>query len=114
MALATLFNIPNFSDVDTQSHFSFANNDHHRQIASAVFRLYNIVLPVYLLDPMPMYSLGIWLQNHQDAHNAQNAVLGIAGNDLSDLDLSKPDQISSWIFLHAIEHRQAADKLQLR
>ena len=107
--LASLFNIP--SNKEQINEFSFANKDHHTQIAQALQRLYAVTLPVYLIDPIPLFSPGVWLYNHQAMHDAQNAVLGIQGNDFTDLDFDKPDQLSNWIWLHANEHAQAAKLL---
>jgi hypothetical protein len=36
-----------------------------------------------------------------------DSILGIAGNDLSDVDWSNPDQLESWVWLHAQEHYRA-------
>ena len=107
--LASLYNIP--SDERSFWHFSFANTDQHRQIISAIRSLYKINLPEYILDPIPQDDFPAWAYRHQQMHNQQNQVLGIAGNDLTTLDITKQDEVSDWIQLHAKEHYQAATKL---
>ena len=103
--LASLFNIP--KDATALSQFSFANADEHTQINLGILQKYSIQMPVYVLDPIPA-DRGNWLETHQNVHNLMNAVLGIVGNDLSDVDFKKPNELSSWIWLHAQEHYQAA------
>lgn len=107
--LASLYNV--FKDQIGLSQFSFANNDEHVRINSAVLGQFNIRLPSYVLDPIAVADPANWLYMHQDIHNQTNSVLGIAGNDISDVDFNNPGQLSSWIWLHAQEHYQAAQIL---
>lgn len=111
MTLATLYNIPN--DENSLAEFSFTNADEHTKIARAVLTNYAVTLPLFVLDPVPLFDMGAWLYQHQQAHNQQNSVLGIAGNDLTDVDFTSPDQIANWIQLHVAEHIQAANILRL-
>jgi len=104
--LASLYNV--FRDDIGLSQFSFANSDMHVRINQSVLRRYNIQLPVYVLDPISVNEPSTWLYQHQDLHNQMNSVLGIAGNDISDVDFKDAGQLSSWIWLHAQEHYQAA------
>ena len=103
--LASLFNIP--KDKTALAQFSFANADEHTQINQGILKKYSIQMPVYVLDPIPTDQQN-WLETHQNVHNLMNAVLGIVGNDLSDVDFKKPNELASWIWLHAQEHYQAA------
>jgi len=111
--LATLFNI--FQDEIGMNQFAFANADLHRRQNIAIYQKQSLapgVLPYYVLDPITMGpDLVNWLQLHQDLHTQVNRVLNIAGNDLSDVDFKNPEQLASWIFLHAQEHLQVANKL---
>lgn len=107
--LAALYN--SFSDQAGMSQFSFANNDQHTQIIEAIARRFNVALPTYILDPIPANAPSNWLYTHQAVHNDMNGVLGIAGNDLSDVDFTDPQQVASWVWLHAQEHYQAAQIL---
>ena len=109
--LATLYNIPR--DLNGLNQMGFVNADLHTRINLAIQQQTGRALPYYVLDPIPPDgdSLQAWLQRHQDIHNQMDAILGIAGNDISDVDFSKPDQVASWIWLHAQEHFQANLKL---
>lgn len=108
--LATLYNV--FTDRAGLNQFSFANDDLHRRINVAISTQHNVNLPYYVLDPIPTNDgLRAWLRRHQDIHNQMDQLLGIVGNDLSDVDFNRPEQIASWVWLHAQEHFQANLKL---
>lgn len=110
--IATLFNI--FKDAEGLNQFSFANADLHVRINEAIIDRGGPSLPFYVLDPIATGPAAAnWLRTHQDIHNQMNAVLGLAGNDLSEVDFNDPDQVASWIWLHAQEHVAASDKLRL-
>ncbi|MDE2470256.1 MAG: hypothetical protein KGL35_16280 [Bradyrhizobium sp.] len=103
--IAALFN--NITTPEALHQFSFANADLHARMTARLG-----LATVYVLDPIPTGpALTDWLWRHQEAHNLFNAALGIAGNDLTDVDFQKPDQLASWVWLHAQEHYQAANKL---
>jgi len=111
--LATLFNV--FRDRVGMNQFSFANADLHVRQNQAILEKTGLQLPTYVLDPISLDNNGRenWLQLHQDIHSRTNAVLGIAGNDLSDVDFNSPEQVAAWVWLHAQEHVQASNKLGL-
>lgn len=111
MGLATLYNIP--STLNEMNIFSFNNLAEHMKIASAISSKYNISVPVFVLDPIPLQDMGVWLAQHQSLHNIMNEVLGTASNDLEDVDFRNKDQLSEWIWLHAQEHFAAAATLGL-
>lgn len=100
---AGLFNIP--SDKETLQHFAFYNRDAHELAVRAIQRTTGVLLPSYPIDPIPDNDFGGWLYAHQAMHNSVNSALGLAGNDLSDLDPSKAEQMTTWTQLHASEHR---------
>lgn len=107
--LPLLYNVP--TDQNSFMEMSFANVDEHRKIITAVRTLYSITIQEYIIDPIPMFDFSGWAYRHQLMHNQQNAVLGIAGNDLTAVDLTKPDEVAAWTNLHAQEHYQAASIL---
>lgn len=111
MTLANLSNIPN--DLNTLAIWTFSNQDEHLKIAAAIRRIFNVRVQAYILDPMPLHDRGAWLYNHQQAHNQQNAILGIAGNDLTQVDFDDPAQVASWVDQHNTEHILAAQILRL-
>lgn len=113
--LAGLLNIP--TDAPSRGNWSFIHQDQHAKIVSAVFTQKSQELPSFSFDPMPDPdpkdgNFITWVQNHQAAHTAFTSVLGIDGNDLSDVDFSKPDQMETWIRLHFSEHYFAQLNLQ--
>jgi hypothetical protein len=113
MSLATLLNIPSAQRENTFHEFSFSNQDSHVRIINAVFAKMGTALPLYVMDPMPLWDLGIWFRNHQQAHNDMNAATGVAGNDLSSVDWRDPQQAAYWIELHWNEHLRNEMKLGL-
>jgi hypothetical protein len=110
--LATLYNL--FNDQRGLDQFAFANADLHVRQNAAIAARGGPNLSAYILDPIVLgKNLETWLSVHQETHNQVNQVLGIRGNDLSDVDFSNPQQLASWIWLHAQEHVQASDRLGL-
>jgi len=105
--LANLFNVP--AQATDFLVFSFANQDLHRRVNDKILAVTGIRPPDYILDPINPGDPS-WLYLHQAIHAAQNSVLGIAGNDLSDVDFNNPAQLASWIYLHANEHLQSSQK----
>ena len=95
------------------NEFSFANQDHHLQIAREIYRQANLIIPVYSLDPINPQDAGVFLYQHQQAHNAQNSILGIAGNDLTTIDLTNKGELEEWILIHFQEHYTAQQLLGL-
>lgn len=65
------------------------------------------VLAEYPLYPIDLNYLGIWLYNHQTMHTQMDAVLGIAGYNLLELDWTQPGQLADWISFNVNEHIQA-------
>lgn len=111
MSLPSLFNVP--LTPQELAIWTFANMDEHSKIAAAALAQLKATLPLFPLDPIPLFDIGTWAYNHQVIHDAQNAVLGIAGNDLTTIDLNDTAQLANWIQLHAQEHYQAAGLLGL-
>ena len=111
MAIAPLFNIP--TTLDDLNVFSFHNQDMHLQIVKAIGSTGNICLPLYPIDPIPVWDFSGWAIIHQAMHSDFTEVLGIVGNDFTSVDFTNPAQVAAWIRLHAIEHQQAADMLGL-
>lgn len=105
MNIAALQNIP--VDDKTLQYFSFPHSDNHFQIVKAVFLQSGQIIDLPVLDPLPMFALQNWLYTHQQIHNQTNSILGIAGNDLSTVDLNDPEELTSWINLNFSEHQQA-------
>lgn len=107
--IGALFNIP--TTPQEFMRFAFHNNDAHVLAVRAIKINAGVGLPEYPLDPIPASDFASWLYTHQSAHNAVNEVLGISGNDLTDLDPTKPEEMTYWIQLHASEHVKWGDML---
>jgi hypothetical protein len=104
MSLATLFSVP--ATPGDISAFALANAADHIDTSASILAKFNIQVSQYVFDPLPTEDVTGWLLNHQASHNQINGILGVGGNDLSVLDFQKPDEVASWIFLHADEHRK--------
>lgn len=105
MSLAGLLNPP-----ETEREFlrwSFNNDDGHRRIINGIFVQGGIALTTYVLDPIPSNDMQSWGRRHQSSHNDYENVLGISGNDYTDIDWSKKEEVDAWLRLHFDSHRQA-------
>jgi hypothetical protein len=109
MPLAALYNVPN--SPESLSQWSFANADHHRNILTAIYDTYGTTLPEYVLDPINPSTMSLWLQQHGTMHLNQNEILGIASNELFEVDWNDPEELGTWLELHASEHLRAAQIL---
>jgi len=105
MPLADLIVPP--SRPELVSAFAFANQDAHRRINAAIFAKKGNILPEYVLDPLPARDFEEWLDLHAAMHINQNAVLGINGYALSEVDWRDPSQLEAWTAMHYQEHAQA-------
>ena len=72
-----------------------------------------VQLASYVLDPIDPNNSEAWLYQHQLMHQAFDALLGIEGYDLLDVDLKDSNQFAGWIFLNGSEHYQAAKILEI-
>lgn len=102
MSVANLFNIPNTDQ--EMGTWSFQHMAHHRLINLAILRIYNVVLPEYVLDPVDMTDPVQFLLQHQKMHDASDGVLGVSSFDLTDVDWSDQGQRAGWIWLNARLH----------
>jgi NAD dependent epimerase/dehydratase family enzyme len=111
MSLAGLYNVP--QTPDQLAEWSFINAAAHADINRVIFQRTGQVLTSFVLDPINMPDLQNWLANHQIMHQQMDAVLGIAGYDLFDVDWTDRGQFAAWIQDHAAEHLQAGQILNL-
>jgi hypothetical protein len=115
MAIGTLFSLP--TSVEDWTQFSFANADSHIKIAAAIQKKYGTLIATYPLDPIPWLDFDqktinpVWLYNHQQAHDAQDGILGIQGADYTVGDLNRRDELDNFIRLHGNEHLLAETSL---
>jgi hypothetical protein len=109
--LADLYNVPS-TDAE-RAQWSFAHMAHHRDINARIYLLIATALPEYLLDPIDMNDPGQWEYQHQLMHDNFNALLGIQGQDLTDIDWKDQNLLNAWIFLNGSEHYQASQILEI-
>lgn len=109
--LASLYNVPG-SDSE-RAEWAFAHMAHHRDINLAIYNLIKVALPEYELDPINVDDTGTWAYQHQLMHDNQNAILGITGQDLTDVNWKDPNLLSAFIFLNSSEHFQASNILEI-
>lgn len=112
MSLAGLYNVP--STPQDQASWAFVHAAHHVDIVRLIYQTNNsLVLQSYMLDPFDPNNMDVWLDQHQVMHQQMDAVLGIAGFNLSEVDWQDQNQRAAWISLNAQEHYQAGAKLGL-
>jgi hypothetical protein len=106
MSTAQLFNIPR--DRESWAFWSHANADSHNLIARAIQRKNpGLQLVSFVLDPMPFTDFKYWALRHQLMHDQFEQVLGIGGNDYTEVDPTNRE-IEEYIWQqHANEHIQA-------
>jgi hypothetical protein len=97
----------------TAAQFFFWNAQDHIEIAQAIQAQKTVNLFERVLDPVDPAALDRWLELHQQTHNDVNSVLGLSGNDLSDLDFENPRKVREWINLHAQEHQAMRQALKI-
>ena len=110
-AVAALFNVP--STPEELASWSFAHAAHHHDIIRTIFQKYALTLSEYVLDPFDINAPDNWIYQHQTMHQEFDAILGIDGFDLTDVDFRDTNQLAGWIYLDANEHYQAAGILEI-
>lgn len=109
--LSALLNVPvTKNDWDI---FSFANRNHHDLIRQAIYEQTNGAdnLFAYQLDPLPASEVQEYLSRNQQSHDDMNQVLKLQGVDLEGVDVKDKKQLEAWIYIHWLEHQDAALKL---
>ena len=111
MPLPFLFDIT-ANDASLEQFF-FWNAQDHIEIRQAIQAQHGTNLFARVLDPVDREAIDLWLELHQQTHNDINSVLGLNGNDLSDIDFSIPSKVREWINLHAQEHQAMRQALKI-
>lgn len=102
MSLPLLYSAPQGDE--GWSAWSFNHAANHYDWIPTIFTQKQVNLTQYLLDPVDPQNLGMWLYQHQAAHDQANAVLGTSGFNLLALDWQDPDQFAQWLRLNGDEH----------
>jgi hypothetical protein len=93
--------------------WSFDNRVAHNQARAAIAARGGPRLADHQLDPISPQDAAGWLQRHAMAHAEIDRALGIQSADLMDVDLTDENQLSSWIWIHHLEHNSMARALGL-
>lgn len=114
MSLAQLqFPAPTDSGLE---EWSFSHQAHHLAIIDAMQQERDIKLPERLIYPINFQdpaSVTVFMREHQSAHNDFQAILGIQGNDIANVDFTNPGEREAFFFLHFQAHLAAATALKL-
>jgi hypothetical protein len=103
VSLPYLYSQPRSED-DWQS-WSFNHAANHYDWIPAAQRLKNVTgFGQFILSPVDPSDLGMWLYNHQVAHDQINAAIGTKGYNLLALDWKDPDQFAEWLRMNGDEH----------
>jgi hypothetical protein len=106
MAVAEFMHVP--TDQATFEQWNFAHAAHHLNILQLIAQNFNKTLSSYVLDPADPNDMSYWAYFHQVMHNEMNSVLGIQGEDLTDIDPKDSDIMADWVYANGNEHQQAA------
>ena len=107
--VAALFNVPT-TPAELEAWAS-AHASHHRDINRVIYQLTKVSLPEFVLEPINPKDTGVWEDQHQQMHQNMDAILGISGVDLTNVDFTNPQLLTGWIQLNSTEHFQAANIL---
>lgn len=109
--VAGLLNVP---ETDEQRAVWLSlHMSHHRDINRVIYQITKIALPEYILDPLDVDNPSSWGDQHQSLHTEMDAILGIKGFDIQEVDWKDSGKLGSWIQLHFNEHYQAANILEI-
>ena len=103
MSLPYLYARPDTEDDWMSWAFNHAAN-HYDWIPAVGTRKGITGLQQFVLSPIDPNDLGMWLYNHQVAHDQINAALGTSGYNLLELDWKDPDQFAMWLRQNGDEH----------
>ena len=109
--IASLYNVPS-TDAE-RATWAFIHMAHHRDINRRIYELVKVAFPEYPLDQINIEDTGAWEYLHQQMHDNENALLGISGNDLSDVNWKDQNALAGWIQLNGQEHFQASNILEI-
>ena len=110
-AIAALFNVP--EGREELDAWASAHARHHVDINRYIYQRTGLSLPEFVLEPINPDDTAGWDEHHVIMHQNQDALLGIEGYDLSGVDFNDKDNLTAWIQLNAIEHREAEDLLRI-
>jgi len=110
MSLPFIFSQPQNEDQWNAWAFNHAAN-HYDWIPAIGTKFSQTGLTQFLLSPIDPNDLGMWLYNHQVAHDQANEALGTKGYNLLELDWKDKDQFAMWLRLNGTEHQRISGAL---
>lgn len=108
--LATFAVIPR-EDIDWE-RWAFAHMADHFDIARIVFQVSGRRLDLFPLNPIS-FDDATWIYNHAAMHQQMDAVLGIAGYDLTGVAWNNEQSLRDFVLYNYVEHQRAAQILGL-
>ena len=110
MSLPQLYARP--ENEDDWKAWAFSHAANHYDWIPAIQNKKSITgLTQFVLSPVDPNDLGMWLYQHQVAHDQANAALGTTGYNLLELDWKDPDQFAMWLRLNGTEHQRISGVL---
>ena len=109
MSLPAISNVPHTNE--EWLRWAWDHRDSHDRIRKAILKVYQVNLTDYQIEPINPNDMSSFLQNNSSLHDDMNTTLGLQSSDLQDADLTKPNELESWIKLHSQEHYYAEAKL---
>lgn len=110
MSLPYIYSRPENEDDWKSWAFNHAAN-HYDWIPAVQIKKNIIGLQQFILSPVDPDELGMWLYNHQVAHDQVNQALGTTGYNLLALDWKDPDEFAMWLRLNGDEHTRISAAL---
>lgn len=98
---------------DGWHEWSWANSQHHDAINRAILEVKGVQVASFRLWPVTEYDFRDWLEQHQQSHTVFCDLLGINGEDLTELDLNDKSKKDAWMFAHVQQHRAATSALKV-
>ena len=93
--------------------WAHANFQHHLAIRSGIVAVKGVIPTPYRIWPVSDFDFSDWEEQHQQEHSLMNQILGISGQDLSDIDRQDRRKLDAWMFAHFIQHQAAAQILKI-
>lgn len=101
------------STAEDWAAWAFNHAANHYDWISAASLQKNQNLTQFCFNPLNPDALGVFLYQHQIAHNQANALLGFPGFDLLSLDWQDKEAFAEWILLNGDEHQRISAALNL-
>lgn len=92
-------------DARMRNWWTLHHSEDHKEIVQAILAQKSISLTMYQLEPYNEQDKNGWLIRHQQMHDDFNAVLGLPGNNLENINPDKDRETLA--IMHFKEHYNA-------